>query len=144
MTKPFKVFGSTTDDRTTSELEVFDKYDIDLVRGNTITYAVTLETIDEVGVKGYYNLTDHTIFFTVRKEPDIDPSVIAKDSAHSADIVITDAINGKFELTIQREDTVDLDPGMFFYDIELVSVGGDTYTPIMGRLNLVRNITAQP
>jgi hypothetical protein len=144
MTKAFRTFGTTRDERTTSELEVFDKYDIDLVRGNTVTMVITLETINDDGVKGYYNITDHVIFFTVRKEPDIDPPVIQKDSAHTADIVITDAVNGEFELTIQRGDTINLDPNPYSYDIQIVSSGGAVYTPIMGRFNLIRNITALP
>jgi hypothetical protein len=144
MTKAFRTFGTTRDERTTSEIEVFDKYDIDLVRGNTITYVITLQTIDDNGKQGYYDLTDHIIYFTVRKEPNIDPPVIEKDSAHSADIEITDAVNGEFELTVQRADTIDLDPNTYFHDIQIVSALGETYTPIMGRLNLIRNITALP
>jgi hypothetical protein len=88
----------------------------------------------------FFNLTDYTLFFTVKNNNDTTPdnddlAVIKKDVT-----VHTDPTNGKSTITLTNEDTNIL-PGDYVWDIKLVSVGGDVTATMAGIFTISDSVT---
>lgn len=85
------------------------------------------------------NLTGATGRMQIRRkitspEPEINMTT------ETGEIVLTDAVNGEFEIYLTPEQTSALDIKTGVYDIELV-VGGDTYRVVMGAVEVSKEVT---
>lgn len=82
--------------------------------------------------------------FTVSKPVDLTGYTVDSDvkglndgaSIVSFATTITDAVNGKFELSLQPSDTLALETGRYGYDVSLTSLGGERYYWITGVVTL--------
>ena len=83
-----------------------------LIRGDGHTINVTFPT----------DITGSTVFFTVNEESD--PASDTTAAIKKENTVHTDALNGKTTFILAPEDTADMAPGVYFYDLQLKSAGG--------------------
>lgn len=81
---------------------------------------------------------DFEITFSLKQSATDSAYVFQKDKT-----AVTQLAENSFVLRIAPEDTVDLFPGYYYYDIQL-NIGDDVFTIALGQLQLVRDITRPP
>lgn len=81
---------------------------------------------------------DFEITFSLKQSATDSTYVFQKDKT-----AVTQLAENSFVLRIAPEDTVDLFPGYYYYDIQL-NIGDDVFTIALGQLQLVRDITRPP
>ena len=81
---------------------------------------------------------DFEITFSLKQSATDSAYVFQKDKT-----AVTQLAINSFVLRIAPEDTVDLFPGYYYYDIQL-NIGDDVFTIALGQLQLVRDITRPP
>ncbi len=91
---------------------------------------------------GATDVTDHTIYMTVRPHTgsDVDPT----DDTATFQVVadITEGITGKFEFRISRNETEKCTPETeYWYDVQSVSPDGSITTLIIATLTVVGDVT---
>jgi hypothetical protein len=100
-----------------------------LTRGDTETYTLTFK--DGSGVA--YNITSWLVFFTLKKQHDVydaDADLQKMVSTH------TDPTNGQTQITLLHTDTHSLDPGEYYYDIQVVTDASEVVTVMKGIFTL--------
>jgi hypothetical protein len=86
--------------------------DFTIIRGDNITINILLKDENNTPI----NLTDYTIYFTVKKNQfDTDENASLKQTV--TDIETPE--NGTVTLVFTKEDTQDLIPGTHFWDLQL-------------------------
>ena len=108
--------------------------DIDTIRGDTLNIQLEFES-DTV-----LDLTSENfdITFSLKQFATAIPYVFQKDKT-----AVTEIDDNIFMLRIAPEDTVDLVPGYYYYDIE-IKLGDDIYTVAIGRMHIDIDITRPP
>lgn len=112
------------------------KTDVDMkaVRGDTIAFGVELydedgellaDDLDAAYLSCKTNATDATYVFQKSLGDGI-----AKSST------------GKYTVRVAPADTKDLDPGVYYYDLQ-IEIDDDVYTPLKGKLTLEQDITVE-
>lgn len=106
---------------------------IDIVRGRTVP--LELEITDANG--NLYTLAEgETILFGIKKNPTDDAPIFVKAAEAKT-------APGAYGVTITPEDTLDLVPGGYYYDVGL-ETGGDYYTIIEpSPITIQANVTAK-
>lgn len=99
-------------------------------QGDTFRRTLGIEPLD---------LTDHDMRMSVRAAPDDENPLLFLSTGNGRIEVIPDA----FSLIVAAEDTEELPAGVYKYDIELVTPGGEVYTLLEGRFDIVREITQE-
>ena len=105
----------------------------DLHRGDTDKYLLTFQ--DKPG--NPVDITGTTIWFTIKVNctfDDINASLQKKITTH------TDALNGKSEIDLTHDDTNNLSPGIYYYDIQLVD-GDEVTTVLYGNIRILPDVT---
>lgn len=87
--------------------EDFTRY---LIRGDTDSFSVEMQTDTDPPVK-IDLLPGDTVYFTVKKSPDVEDIVFQK--------VITEFVDGRAEIFISHDDTKDLLVKTYYYDIQI-------------------------
>ena len=107
---------------------------IKLIRGDSRDIGVTF--IDKDG--DAINLTNGTVFFTVSKiqNPQNDDDALITKDVTSHDEPET----GRTVIELTPEDT-DINPGSFWYDVQLVDVEGNVLSSEKNRLEIISDIT---
>ena len=105
-------------------------YNICYIQGSTFNKRITWLQ-DGVAT----NLTGYTAKMQVRVAPD--SPVIVELSTENGRIILG-GVNGTIDLKI--EDSVALEAGNFFYDLDLYSAN-ETYTLLRGRFQIIAEIT---
>lgn len=118
-----------------SEMELTAQ-EILIYRGDNRTIPVTVT--DDAGA---VNLTGASIRFSVKKRKKDTDYIIKKSEADPAEINVTDAINGLFEIYIVPDDTQDLSITTYYFDIEITDSTGKTYTISMGTFKILEDVT---
>ena len=107
---------------------------IKLIRGDSRDIGVTFKDKDGDAI----NLTNGTVFFTVSKiqnPQNDDDAVITKDvTSHD------EPETGRTVIELTPEDT-DINPGSFWYDVQLVDVEGNVLSREKNRLEIISDIT---
>lgn len=102
---------------------------ITLVRGDTLSFGIVLygdvQTLDSA-------------FFTVKKDYN-DTSNVFQKSIGSG---ISESLDGEYVVRVAPEDTIDLELGRYYYDVQVVS-GQDNFTILRGILDLVYDVTKE-
>ncbi len=109
-----------------------------LTRGDTQTYTPRFTYSNGTA----YDITNWTVYFTLKTDwslSDADASVqkIVTPSG-------TAATDGHCTITLASTDTVNLDPGEYFFDIAVKTVANETYTVMKGLFNLEYDVTRTP
>ena len=80
------------------------------------------------------DLTGYTAESQIRKSP-------TSTVAGTFNATVIDEVAGKISLTLSAEDTADLIPGRYLYDVVIVSEAGDRYRAIEGIVTVSAGIT---
>jgi len=107
---------------------------IDTIRGDTLNIQLEFESNIVLNLES----EDFDITFSLKQFATAVPYVFQKDKT-----AVTQIDDNIFMLRIAPEDTVDLVPGYYYYDIE-VKLGEDVYTVAIGRLHIEVDITRPP
>jgi hypothetical protein len=110
-----------------------------LTRGDTQTYTLRFMK----GTSGTpYDLTGWTVYLTLKTDWN------QADSAAAAQKIVTShgtaGTNGYATISLASTDTVNLDPGEYFFDIAVKTVANETYTVMKGLFNLEYDVTRTP
>lgn len=107
---------------------------IDTIRGDTLNIQLEIESDTTLDLTS----NDVNITFSLKQSATSAAYVFQKDKT-----AVTALGNNIFMLRIAPEDTNDLIPGFYYYDIEL-QVGDDIYTVAIGRMHIEVDITRPP
>jgi len=107
---------------------------IDTIRGDTLNIQLEFESDTVLDLTS----EDFDITFSLKQSATAVPYVFQKDKT-----AVTEISDNIFMLRIAPEDTVDLVPGYYYYDIE-VKLGEDIYTVAIGRMYIEVDITRPP
>lgn len=115
-----------------------ERIDLSMVRGDTLETTLTFTDADD----NVIDITDWTIFFTVKKE-----EYLTDDDDSEAEIskseTITDGTSGQYTLTIDPEDTEEVDPGLYVYDIQIKKDDGSIQTVVIGNFEIIQDVTKE-
>lgn len=103
--------------------------DFELIRGDTLTFAIEIET-----------LTDdlNSCYFSCKKTLDDEEYAFQKSLENG----ITKESVGKYRIRIAPEDTRALDICPYLYDLQ-IGVGSDIFTIMTGNLEIKKEITKE-
>lgn len=108
---------------------------VEIYRGDNRTFQVTVKDGDGVAV----DITGAAIKFSVKEEiSDTDYEI---QKTVGSGITITDAANGIYEVYLLPADTQNMGVGIYEYDSELTTAGGNVYTVVRGEFTVQAEIT---
>ena len=107
-------------------MRVWDDRYITMTRGDTMSFGIEIEGLEQ---------DLETAFLTCRKNYYQDP--VFQKSLGSG---ITKHDTGQYVVRVAPEDTENLEPGKYFYDLEL-GVNGDKITVLKGILEIEQDTT---
>jgi len=93
------------------------------------------------------DLTGAKMWFTVKQrssDPDANALISKKNTAAGggdSEIRVTDAAAGRAEVYIVPDDTENMDPGIYVYDVQVTLADGKTYTIVRDRITLKEDVT---
>lgn len=99
---------------------------ISMIRGNTVAFGMEFLDLDQDLDSAY---------FTVK--PSYDGEIVFQKSLGDG---IEKVETGKYRLRIAPEDTEEVTPGMYYYDL-VIGVNSDVYTIITGILDIAYEVT---
>jgi hypothetical protein len=108
-----------------------------LTRGDSQTYTLTFRQADGT----LYCMKNWVVFFTLKTNPTLPDS---KASLQKIITVFPDTVSGTSGLatiSITPEDTTNLDPGEYDFDIAVRTAANETFTVMKGKFNLEYDIT---
>lgn len=115
--------------RTNFKME--DKY-ITMTRGDTLSFG--LEFYDEDGNAFTDDL--ESAFFTCKKNYTDGENLFQKSLGNG----ITKVSDGQYAVRVAPEDTVGIESGKYFYDLQ-IGVNSDVFTLLKGVLEIERDVT---
>jgi len=86
-----------------------------------------------VDLNGATSITYRVYGVTPSKDPDA-PTVITKSIGNG--LAVTDAAGGIYEISIDKDDTLNLWPGSYYHQSILVDSQGKTYVTLTGTFQL--------
>lgn len=107
---------------------------IDMIRGDTLNIQFEIEADEVLSLES----EDFLITFSVKQAATDNAYVFQKDKT-----AVTEVADNTFIVRIAPEDTQDLIPGYYYYDLQL-QIGADTFTIALGHLQIIRDITLPP
>lgn len=111
--------------------------DITITRGDTIKRNLTFKDADGTAI----DITGWTVSFTVRKKIPV-KAIVTDVDAIIAKVITTHItpISGLSTFTLSKTDT-NIDPGTYFYDIQVKNVAGEVSTITSGKFIVEYDIT---
>lgn len=110
-------------------MHVYPNYQIDMVRGDSLSFGLEFE-----GLGQDLDSAD----FTVKKDESDVIILIHKELTDG----ITKSDENKYVVRLAPEDTANLDPGYYHFDMQ-IGVNGDIFTIMLGILVLVQGVTEE-
>ena len=121
--------------------------DIELTRGDTLCFDVTISEIDGVTIESMY--------FSMKKKRDGDEYLFKKSIGdgitlieHIEPVTPSDPEEEpipesfKYRVRVAPEDTWKIPAGKYYHDLQ-VGLGADIYTPMKGKLELTWDVTEE-
>lgn len=103
--------------------------DFVMVRGDTLAFGVEIEGLDQ---------SLDTCYFSCKTDPNDTEYVFQK----SLEDGITVVEQGKYRVRVAPEDTENVAPAKYFYDLQ-IGINGDIYTVLKGKLDITYDITRE-
>lgn len=107
---------------------------IDMIRGDTLTVQFEIESNTVLDLED----NNYKITFSLKQSATSTDYVFQKDKT-----AVTQISQNNFKIRIAPEDTVNLVPGFYFYDLQL-EIYDDVFTIAIGKLYLKADITRPP
>jgi len=105
-------------------------------RGDTNLYDLTAKQASGAAL----NLTGVSLWFTIKRNAwEADPGVVQKTVGSG--INVTDAVNGLFTVTLDPNDTKDIEPGRYSWDCQVKETTGRVTTVDRGDFFLMPDYT---
>ena len=103
---------------------------LNMIRGDTLAFAVEID-----GLEGQ---TLSSAYFSVKAD--------ASDTEYTLQKSLSDGISeveaGKYRVRVAPEDTANVEPGTYRYDLQ-IGANGDIFTVLRGKLKIVEDITRE-
>lgn len=110
---------------------------LSMTRGDTAAFTITVTRSGSAE-----NITGATLYFTVKSNSaQADAAAIIQKSTVSG-ITITNGAGGIASVAITPANTSSVTPGVYYYDVQYRTTGGDVYTVDSGYFLLQEEITA--
>lgn len=109
---------------------------VEIFRGDNQTLEVTVND----SANNAFDLTGSVARFTVREGINT-TQLIFKTSDEVTEIEITDPVDGVLEIYLLPEDTREMKPGLYVYDVEVELPSGDIHTVISGAFRIKGDVT---
>lgn len=106
------------------------KHNLSMVRGDTFSFDVRLSEMD--------NITVRSLFFTVKKRASDETPIFQKSFSDG----ITRVDDNTFRVRVAPEDTGNVSPGKYAYDLQ-IGVNMDTYTLLIGSIDILQDVTRE-
>lgn len=119
------------------------EYQISMFKGDDRTLQATVSYVDGSPV----DLTNSEIRFTAKERTSDSQAnaVIAKANTAAGggdtEIAIVDAAGGRCDIFLVPADTEGVNPGTYYYDVEVILASGKKYTGIRSRITLKDDVT---
>lgn len=123
------------------------KKDIELTRGDTLVFDVTISEIDGVTIESMY--------FSVKRKPSDEDYIFQKSIGDGITFIEnvmselsedpqeeSEIVGYKYRVRVAPEDTYDVVAGKYAYDLQ-IKLGGDIYTPLLGTFKLNWDVTEE-
>ena len=107
---------------------------IDIIRGDTVNIQFEVSSDTALDLSS----DDFEITFSLKRSATDNAYVFQKDKT-----AVTSPADNAFILRVAPEDTVNLIPGYYYYDLQL-NIGTDVYTIAIGKIHLEIDITRPP
>ena len=107
---------------------------LDIIRGDTVNIQFEIESDTVLDLTS----DDFEITFSLKRSATDNAYVFQKDKT-----AVTSPADNVFILRVAPEDTVNLIPGYYYYDLQL-NIGTDVYTIAIGKIHLEIDITRPP
>lgn len=107
---------------------------IDMIRGDTLNIQFEIESNTVLDLTS----DDFEITFSLKRSATDNAYVFQKDKT-----AVTSPADNVFVLRVAPEDTVNLIPGYYYYDIQL-NIGEDIFTIAIGKFHIAIDITRPP
>lgn len=105
-----------------------------MVRGDTFSFTIEIDGLTSDLTSAYFsckNNKDNSTYTFQKSLGDGIQKVFETDNSKS------------YQVTIEPEDTNEIDAGNYYYDLQL-EIDGDVFTPLIGVLNIIMDITTVP
>ncbi len=112
------------------------KIDFEVFRGDT--FKKTLKFTDGDG--NPIDISGWKVTFTVKRPEYIAGDDDDSDAEKQIVNVVTDGLSGKTTLDWQA---IDIEPGNYVYDIQVVKADGTVFTPLYGAFNVNADVTRE-
>lgn len=107
-------------------------------KGDTIELEFQLFRDEEK--KEYWNLTNHEIRFQLDSSPAIKKATANVVGGSDEQIRILDALKGVFLVVITKEESENLSPKDYNFEIEITTPSGARYTVLQSSLRILQDI----
>ncbi len=128
-----------SDFTTQGPLKEYAFIPLEIIQGVSLNLKVSLTYIDDSGEEKPYNLSGCSLFFACRKTADSEEADIEKSTGQNS-IEIVDALQGTVSVPLIPEDTLNLVPGKYIYEILLESSDLKRYIPVRGSIKVLRSV----
>lgn len=108
-----------------------------LTRGDTQVYTLAFKN----AVGNPYCLKNWTVFFTLKSSYDLPDAQASLQKIVTVFSDTTSGTSGIASVPLSSEDTKDLEPGIYDYDIAVCTAAGESYTVLKGKLDLEYDVT---
>lgn len=114
---------------------------VSIYRGTSKTLKLAVTDVDEKPV----DLTGAAVHFTVKKDVKDTVPVIRKSTAVLTEVEISDPNGGIARIFLNPEDTKDLDPGQYVFDILSILSSGKRYIVVkLSIFEVIAGVTVVP
>ena len=134
-------------------LHTYKNIELEIIQDNSVVLEVCFTTQDDIIDSDApkhcipkrkqkckpFPLIGASVYLTVRKTAEDSEALIEKSTRDG--IEITDAEQGIVDIEFRPEDTSELEPGTYVYDIKVETLEGRKYTPIKGDLAIIAGVT---
>lgn len=108
-----------------------------LTRGDTSNFPVTFKRADGT----VYNIKNWTVFFTMKTDPELSDDQASLQKIITSFDDCTSGTSGSANILIEPNDTVNLTPGEYDFDIAVCMNDGANYTVMKGKVDLEYDVT---
>ena len=106
---------------------------LELIKGDTFVFDFEIEGLQQ---------DLESCFFSCKKDKTVQEYNFQKSLNNGiTKIDITDNLR-TYQIKISPEDTKNMKAGYYYYDLQ-IKVGGDIFTPLLGQLKIIEDITKE-
>jgi hypothetical protein len=110
---------------------------LNLTRGDTQSFTLTFKD----GNSNPYCIKDWTVFFTLKTNHNLPDSLASLQKTVTLFSDTTGGTSGVAVIQVDADDTINLEPAEYDYDIAVCTNLGEQYTVMKGKLDLEYDVT---